>query len=933
MALIEEIKVIQHNVLKWTPARATELGNTYAAHNPDVVLLNATGMKNTERIKLFPYTVYQRNTLNDEHAGVAIAIRNNVKHTVYDDFVSDTLAVKIMTSHGPLMLATSYIPPRIGYANYEDFNKLMQQRMPTYMLGDLNANHPNFGYARSNATGRLLQTFIRDGKTLHLGPDYSTMVRGRGRPDIALCNAMAHLNFNIQPGEVTTSDHLFNIITISTKAIVSSPRTTRKIKETDWDAFAEEATSELRLNNRLTAVSQSSQTTSYTEAEINENLNEWMEIVKTVMERKIPVKSIKLQVHYKKSDLLKLCETRYKELIRRAADRGLTREERDGITEIQDRIREESKRLSTEKWNTIIEKLDIDYNDQSKFWKKIRQLKGGKDPPAPYLVNRLGDKIRDIEGMTELLTETWSNVFRISDEDNESFDEDNEELVNDFIAANRERTQPYSHSDLSRLAPDSQLTAPVTTADVKRIIKNFKNKAPGISGITKRILEHLPEDLIAVFTILTNHAISMGAFPYIYKSGEMALLGKEGKDARQPSNYRPITLLEVPGKIIEKIISERLINYCEETNRYHPMQFGFRKGRSTISAIANVYEAVALSQRRGAQCNVVCRDVAKAFDKVWHQGLRYKILHLELPSIIERILCHYTYERKARIKFRGQRGEFFELESGVPQGSILAPTLYSLYTADMPPPSPGNLDVVFADDVTQVIVEPNRSKQFLANKTEREIERINDYEAKWKIKTSTQKFQLLSVSKIKPNAVFADGEEIQFTRQAKTLGLSLTRTGIVPHVKSRLGRAKRERQKLRRFGNLSPHIRLRLYKTLIRPILEYPVLPMCIMAQYNIRAIQAFQNTSLKQAVKGTEIEDLTAEELHERLEIEPFNIRQHKMAVKAWDRAMELELERDVLRESVRETEEGEGARDHLWWRRVHPYTSAPEPTPYIVA
>ena len=174
-----------------------------------------------------------------------------------------------------------------------------------------------------------------------------------------------------------------------------------------------------------------------------------------------------------------------------------------------------------------------------------------------------------------------------------------------------------------------------------------------------------------------------------------------------------------------------------------------------------------MSQRKGWQCNVVCLDVAKAFDKVWHRGFGYKLLHLDLPLIIEKILGDYIKNRKACIKYRGDKGEDFDLHSGVPQGSILAPTPYSLYTADLPPPTHhGDLDVIFADDITQVIVDPNVSTRYIARKTEREIQRVNSFERKWKIKTSMQKFQLLAISKLKPGKVEVEGLEISFKTQA-----------------------------------------------------------------------------------------------------------------------------------------------------------------------
>ena len=195
----------------------------------------------------------------------------------------------------------------------------------------------------------------------------------------------------------------------------------------------------------------------------------------------------------------------------------------------------------------------------------------------------------------------------------------------------------------------------------------------------------------------------MGIFPSKFKYALISLLGKEGKDLKNPLNYRPISLLEVPGKIMERLVHDRLVKYLEHNHKLNINQYAFRKLRGTQQAIAKLYETVSLSQREGQGCNIICRDVAKAFDKVWHEGLKFKILQLELPEIYEKLLCNFITERKARIKFNNHESNIINLLSGVPQGSILSPTLYNVYTADLPPPGPGCTDVSFADDNTQIV--------------------------------------------------------------------------------------------------------------------------------------------------------------------------------------------------------------------------------------
>ena len=161
-----------------------------------------------------------------------------------------------------------------------------------------------------------------------------------------------------------------------------------------------------------------------------------------------------------------------------------------------------------------------------------------------------------------------------------------------------------------------------------KIITNFKNKVPGESGITREILLNLPRSALERLNELINLLLRMGYFAVGFKNGHMIMTQKLNKDNREAENYRPITVLEIPEKILERTINDRFYTFLEENNKLSKNQYGFRKGYGTEAAILKIFEKIAVNQKLGSQCNIVCRDIAKAFDKVWQQGLQYKILQL-----------------------------------------------------------------------------------------------------------------------------------------------------------------------------------------------------------------------------------------------------------------------------------------------------------------
>ena len=307
------------------------------------------------------------------------------------------------------------------------------------------------------------------------------------------------------------------------------------------------------------------------------------------------------------------------------------------------------------------------------------------------------------------------------------------------------RIKPIETANLTRLDPNTIMIKPITVNDIKRIIKSFKHKAPGKSKLYKLILENLPEQEYNCFVKILNYTISMGYFSIILKEGIIILILKPGKEPTKVASYRPITLLEVPGKMLERYINEKIQEYAEYHNKFHKYQYGFRRGRGIEMALTKLYKTISLNQRRGGQCNVVCHDIKKAFDKVWHNGLKFKVLNMNMPSLIEKITCSLLDERTVGIRHSNEISTTINVQSGVPQGSIISPTLFILFTSDLPPPRPGRMDLLFADDVTQVIEYHHKSKLMLARRTVKEINRINKYECKWKIKASKNKFKILSI--------------------------------------------------------------------------------------------------------------------------------------------------------------------------------------------
>ena len=147
--------------------------------------------------------------------------------------------MEIETSLGPIIVATTYLPPRRPFLPYTDMHRLLSNSVPTYILGDFNGRHTTFGNRDCNTVGKSLINLINQGKMIHLGPHFSTFFSHNAltSPDKIFSNKHHYLNCISEPGELTTSDHLPIIFKLSTSPFLVEKPKVYKTHKADWDMF------------------------------------------------------------------------------------------------------------------------------------------------------------------------------------------------------------------------------------------------------------------------------------------------------------------------------------------------------------------------------------------------------------------------------------------------------------------------------------------------------------------------------------------------------------------------------------------------------------------------------------------------------------------------------------------------------------------------
>ena len=184
-------------------------------------------------------------------------------------------------------------------------------------------------------------------------------------------------------------------------------------------------------------------------------------------------------------------------------------------------------------------------------------------------------------------------------------------------------------------------------------------------------------------TIIFNAILRTQYFPKLWKLAQIEMLPKSGKDPHQTASYRPISLLPVFSKILEKIIYDRIKPIIEKEKLTPDYQFGFRNKHSMIEQIHRLINEIILALENKQYCAALFVDIEKAFDKINHESL-LQTIRKQFPEQIHQLIKFYLSSRTFVIKIKDTYSEVKDIKAGVPQGSVLGPILYTLYTANIP---------------------------------------------------------------------------------------------------------------------------------------------------------------------------------------------------------------------------------------------------------
>ena len=510
----------------------------------------------------------------------------------------------------------------------------------------------------------------------------------------------------------------------------------------------------------------------------------------------------------------------------------------------------------------ILEELKNNEKDSKKFWKVIRQVipSDKSVPQRDILLKDSGRKLGKNE-VAHFINDYFINIGKVN------------------LPA--ETPGPNNDPELYAELEIKKTLSKVTEGEVFRVVKEINvSKSSGLENVSSFIIKELFEIITSEVTHMYNLSVNTSVFPSAWKAALVVPIPKSG-DLTKVSNYRPISLLPLPGKILEKLIHKQLSEYLEVQSLLIEEQHGFRKDHSTIHSVAQVtnYVNAKMDSRMCTLATYI--DFRKAFDCVQHTVLINKLAAVGLGESTIDWISSYLSCRKQRVLANGVCSPFLPITQGVPQGSVLGPLFYIVYANDLTNIIKNCEIALYADDT--VLFTASKSFDCSMQKMQSDLDSLSVWCDKNGIMVNTEKSKVMvfgspaNLKKIPPVQLYLDRALLQTVTSYKYLGMTLdTRLNYNLHVNRIISSVSSKLKQFQRMRNfLSIKAAIMVYKSTILPLLEYGDIFMYSTSLLNRKKLQTLQNKGLRCALnKGMET---SSKDLHKEAKLLKLQFRREQ--------------------------------------------------------
>ena len=714
----------------------------------DILAITEThlhGNISDNEIDIEEYSIIRKDRLNQNNhwGGVLFYYREHLEihqSTISDEFRMEDLWLEIIIKSQRLLVGCVYRPPN-DKRFLQQFQKMLEnitQRANVLILGDFNID--------LSKVSNMSKDFIQILHSVNLSNIITKYTRITDKSktliDLAIASDISKV---VQSGtyEIGISDHdlifaTFNmfkpkfppkLITVRNYREVNTAKVKQNLEFVPWHIVS--------LFD-----------------DVDDSLWCWNHLLKSVISEHVKTRKVKVRSNNKPwmtRDVRKVINERYR-ILKKARNTPRHSSEWKNYRRARNTCTNLIRHTKANYWRNEFLSSDT----IKSFWKTVRKFQGGQK--------------------TQKIGPLW-------DHRNNSIVTKNTEkanLLNDFFAnvgknlATVDTTNESLNNHIYRVSP----TIDHIILDQVSITKSFRaavkpGKACGDDDITPSDLKLNEEVSIEGLKRVAQRSIETGKFPTCWKKAKVTAIFKKGNKS-DCSNYRPISLLSVPSKVIEHLVCSQLKVHLLEHNLQNEHQWGFRPIRSTEDALLYMTEKWRKAIDSGKVVGVLFIDFKKAFDSVSHQILLKKFSACGISGDFLSYLENYLQNRKQITSVNGAHSNVANVDYGVPQGSLIGPPSFSINVNDMQDNLDCDLDQ-FADDSTIHVCSDTVDN--VITSLQRNAAKIQNYASKNSLTIHNDKCEVIIISKqrfIGPlPKIEINGKDIAVVQSSKCLGIAI----------------------------------------------------------------------------------------------------------------------------------------------------------------
>ena len=703
---IQRLRIIQWNV-DGIKTSAVDLQSLLRQREVDVVLVQESKLSSKDKTPSFPgFSVLRRDRPSglcraEDKGGVMTLVRSDIPFRevpgIGDERLDpsmEALSVEIRIGVGVGYTITNVYHPPVRSSGLGAPSALCPDGLTVsqnhFIGGDFNCHSPVWDPLQpGDRPGEVLERWMNDHQMECLNDGSATRVNrgtgGRSAPDISLVHSSRVALSEWEVMDALGSDHfpIFCELDLEVHKLAKNAGRLRwDYSNADWSAYTQDVEAAIcRAPTEVLEGSVSAKTRFLSESIANAArrhigmvrsgglgiVGESQEVREAVQERNRLARTISTR----REEWLNACR----------------------------RVREMRLEEKRRRWVDFVEELGTEV-DSAKVWKTIRSLSGKLPKPSGRnvaLVHK-GREYRTDERKADAFASYYAGVSRLE------FSRDERALTRDV----RKRLTNLRKSPGCREVE----CADFSLSELLSAVRLMKGKgAEGADGVSPKLLKGLGEEALNFVLRLFNQSWREGFCPQSWRTAIIVPILKQGKPPGNIDSYRPISLTSCLGKVMERMVANRLSYMAESRGWFSNDQAGFRGLRSTEDQVIRITQSVSDGfQRKPSDRTVLALlDFSKAYDKVWRERLYGRLLDSGVPIHYVLWIKGFLTNRLAKVRINGETGGSVLLRQGLPQGSVLSPLLFLFFIDTLRACVPQSLHVsMYADDVALWSVNNNK---------------------------------------------------------------------------------------------------------------------------------------------------------------------------------------------------------------------------------